>query len=57
MELESCSAETNQGIITCSPTNVPLLEMPMAKPYIARGYLWVFSIPKNPQREQLSLDC
>ena len=37
-----------QGIVGCTPTNVPLWEIPILA--LDSGYLLFFFIPKNPQR-------
>ena len=44
-----------QGIVGCTPTNVPLWEIPIYKPYISlySGCLWVI-IPKNPYISPIS---
>ena len=39
----------NQGIVGCTPTNVPTMGNPYISP-ISRGYLWVFSSPRIPNR-------
>ena len=38
-----------QGIVGCTPTNVPLWEIPIEALY--SGYIWVI-VPKNPKRTQ-----